>query len=44
MLLLGFPLGYQLSVIVFGGNRPSAGLASPASAAAATAILGGTHP
>jgi hypothetical protein len=38
MLMLGFPLGYQLSVIVFGGNRPSAGLASLVIAAVATAI------
>lgn len=38
MLMLGFPLGYQMSVIAFGGNRPSAGLASLVIAAAATAI------
>ena len=38
MLMLTFPLGCQLSVIVFGGNRPSAGLASLVIAAVATAI------
>ena len=41
MLLLSFPLGYlgyQVSVIAFGGNRPSAGLASLVIAAVATAI------
>ncbi len=36
--LMGFPLGYQLTVILFGGNRPSAGMASLAVAAAATAV------
>ncbi len=38
MLTMAFPLGYQLSVIAFGGNRPSAGLASLVIAAVATAI------
>ena len=41
MLMLGFPLGYQLSVIVFGGNRAAAGLASLVVAAVATAIAVG---
>lgn len=38
MLTMSFPLGYQLSVIVFGGNRASAGMASLVIAAVATAI------
>lgn len=38
MLMVSFPIGYQLSVIAFGGNRASAGLASLLIAALATAI------
>lgn len=38
MLVVSFPIGYQLTVIVFGGNRASAGLASLLIAALATAI------
>lgn len=41
LLLLSFPLGYQLAVIAFGGNRASAGLASLVIAAATTAVAVG---
>lgn len=38
LLLMTVPLGYNLAVILFGGNRVSAGLAALAVAAAATAV------
>lgn len=38
MATMMFPLGYQLAVVFFGGNRVSAGVASLVIAAAATAI------
>lgn len=38
LLMMSFPIGYHLSVITFGGNRASAGMASLAIAAAATAV------
>lgn len=38
MLLMVFPLAYQLSVISFGGNRTAAGAASLVIAAVATAV------
>lgn len=38
LMLMSFPLAYQLSVVAFGGNRVSAGLASLVIAAVATAI------
>lgn len=41
LLLMGSPLGYQLAVIVFGGNRASAGAASLVIAMAATAVAVG---
>jgi hypothetical protein len=44
LLLFGFPLGYELAVIAFGGNRTSAGVASLVIAAAATAVSVGRTP
>ena len=41
LLLMTFPAGYQLAVILFGGNRASAGLAELVVAAAATAVAVG---
>lgn len=38
LLTMSFPVGYQLAVIAFGGNRASAGLASLAVAVVATAV------
>lgn len=43
MLLLSFPVGYQLSVIAFGGNRISAGVASLFIAAVATSVAVGRN-
>lgn len=43
LLTMSFPLGYQLSVIAFGGNRPAAGVASMVIAAVATAISVGRN-
>ncbi|MGV1006249.1 MAG: hypothetical protein ACOYEV_16095 [Candidatus Nanopelagicales bacterium] len=43
LLTMSFPLGYQLSVIVFGGNRPAAGGACMVIAAVATAISVGRN-
>ncbi len=43
MLLLAFPASYQLGVILFGGNRASAGLAELVVAAAATAVSVGRN-
>lgn len=44
ILLLAFPLGYQLAVIFLGGNRSSAGIASLLIAATATAASVGRTP
>lgn len=44
LLLLAFPLWYQLAVIYFGGNRTSAGVASLVVAALATAVSVGRTP
>lgn len=38
LLTMSFPVGYQLAVIAFGGNRASAGMASLAVAVVATAV------
>lgn len=43
LLTMTFPLGYQLSVIAFGGNRPAAGGACMVIAAVATAISVGRN-
>lgn len=43
LLTMAFPLGYQMSVIVFGGNRPAAGGACLLIAAVATAISVGRN-
>lgn len=44
LLTMSFPLGYQLAVIVFGGNRTAAGAACMVIAAIATAISVGRNP
>lgn len=44
LLTMSFPIGYHLSVIAFGGNRASAGVASLVIAAVATAVSVGRTP